>query len=54
MTKIQVQKNASPMNDKDDGYTTAIFEATKINDCKILDFLLIKLNKDLLHRGLQV
>lgn len=31
-----------PMDDKDDGYTTTIFEATKINDCKILDFLLIK------------
>ena len=31
-----------PMNDQDEGYTTTIFEATKIEDCKILDFLLIK------------
>lgn len=31
-----------PMDEKDDGYTTTIFEATTINDCKILDFLLIK------------
>lgn len=31
-----------PMDDKDDGYTTTIFEATTINDCKVIDFLLIK------------
>lgn len=31
-----------PMNDKDDGYTTSIFEAATINDCVIDDFLLLK------------